>query len=144
SEQSIPDQQKESFLSPTPKTVLMIGTAHEFQSVGNPWEKQFREMLASVVETYGIQIILEEWNDNRGPAVGSTLANAELQWRNVGTSSSPEYDTFVGWINNAYDPQQPTHLYFREYPYEVQERREQFMVQRIKEFMAGCEKGLFV
>ena len=39
-------------------------TAHEFQNVGNPWEQQFREMLPSVVNTYDIQIILEEWNEN--------------------------------------------------------------------------------
>jgi hypothetical protein len=54
----------------------MIGTAHDFQVVGNPWETLFREMASSVVETYEIQIILEEWNDNRGTAIGSTLATA--------------------------------------------------------------------
>ena len=32
----------------------MIGTAHEFQTVGNPWERQFAEMLASVMSTYKI------------------------------------------------------------------------------------------
>ena len=58
----------------------------------------------------------------------------------MGTQNLPEYDTFVGWINNAYDSRQPTHLYFREYPLDIQEKREQFMVKRITELMAGYEK----
>ncbi len=126
------------------KSILMIGSAHDFQVVGNPWVKLFREMLASVVNTYDIQIILEEWNDNRGTSIASTLATTQLHWENVGTQDLPEYNTFVGWINNAYDPQQPTYLYFREYPLDVQEKREQFMVNRITELMAGYERGLFV
>jgi hypothetical protein len=94
-------------LSPTEKTVLVIGTGHDFQVVGNPWEVLFRDMLASVVNTYDIQIILEEWNDNRGVAIGSTLATDQLRWENVGTQDLPEYNTYVGWINNAYDPISP-------------------------------------
>ena len=131
-------------MSPITKNILMIGTAHEFQSVGNPWEHQFRAMLASVVKTYDIQIILEEWNDNRGTAIGSTLANDQLQWQSVGTPSSSEYNTFVGWINNDYDSQQPSYLYFREYPFDIQEKREQFMLKRIIELMVNYERGLFV
>jgi len=126
------------------RSILVIGTAHEFQNVGNPWEAQFRDMLASVANTYDIQIILEEWNDNRGTAIGKTLESEKLKWESVGTPSSPEYNTFVGWINNAYDPQQPTYQYFREYPLAIQETREQFMVKRISEFMANYQRGLFV
>jgi len=130
-------------MTPT-KNILVLATAHEFQNVGNPWEQQFREMLTSVVNTYDIQIILEEWNHNRGTAIGTTLANDQLKWENVGTPSSAEYNTFVGWINNEYNPQQPTYLYFREYPFEIQEKREQFMMNRITELMANYDKGLFV
>lgn len=131
-------------MNPSEKSVLVIGTGHDFQVVGNPWETLFRDMLASVVNTYDIQIILEEWNDNRGIAIGSTLATDQLHWENVGTQDLPEYNTYVGWINNAYDPQQPTHQYFREYPLDIQEKREQFMVKRIAELMAVYERGLFV
>ena len=130
-------------MSPATKSILMIGTAHDFQVIGNPWEKLFREMLASVVNTYEIQIILEEWNDNRGTAIGNTLATAQLRWENVGTQDMAEYDTSkAGYIN--FDPWRAVHLMFREYPYEVQEKREQFMVKRIVELMAGYERGLFV
>src|ERR1700752_2260195 len=113
----------------TPNSILVIGTAHEFQNVGNPWQGQFRDMLATVVGTYDIQILLEEGNVNRGTAIGKTLESEKLKWENVGPPSSPEYNAFVGWINNAYDPQQPTCQYFREYPLAIQEAREQFMVK---------------
>ena len=57
----------------------------------------------------------------------------------------PDYNTFVGWINNEYNPQLPTYLFtFREYPFDIQEKREQFMMKRITELMASYEKGLFV
>jgi hypothetical protein len=127
----------------TAKSVLMIGTAHDFQTVGNPCEKQFYEMLASVVSNYKIQIILEEWNDSRGTAIGKTLMTPQLRWENVGTQDFPEYDTSTAkWIN--FDPYQPVHLMLRDYPYEVQEKREEFMVERIKELMIDYERGLFV
>lgn len=130
-------------MNSAPKSILVIATAHDFQVVGNPWETLFREMLASVVNTYDIQIILEEWNDNRGTAIASTLETAQLRWKNVGTQNLAEYDTSkAGYIN--FDPWRATHLMFREYPYEVQEKREQFMVKRIVELMAGYERGLFV
>lgn len=122
------------------KQILIIGTAHEFQAVDNPREKEFGEMLRSVVNNYKIQIILEEWNDNRGTAIGSTLTNALLQWRNVGTPRTPEYDT-SGYIN--FDPLRPA-LTLPEYRFAIQEKREQFMVQRIEECMAEQERGLFI
>jgi hypothetical protein len=124
----------------------MIGTAHEFQESNdkNSWRDEFSDLLHSLIENYDIQIILEEWNSNRGQAIGETLANKRLQWRNVGTpSNSPEYDTSsAGFIN--FDPERPHHLMFREYPFEIQERREQYMAERIAEYMSLYERGLLV
>lgn len=127
------------------KSILIVGTVHEFQESGsqNPWEQQFREMLGSVLKNYEIQIILEEWNDNRGISIASTLASDKLHWRNVGTPNAPEYDTSKAWFVN-FNPDHPTHLMFRVYPFETQERREQFMVERITECMSSYENGLFV
>ena len=61
----------------------------------------------------------------------------------MGTQNLAEYDTSEAPYINS-DPFGPTHLMFREHPYEVQERRERFMVERITEFMADHERGLFV
>jgi hypothetical protein len=47
--------------------------------LGNPWENGFRDMLASVIEIYNIQLIFEEWNDNRGTAMASTLATHQVR-----------------------------------------------------------------
>ena len=57
----------------------MIGTAHDFQGVGNPWEQLFREMLASVVNTYGIQIIRKS-----GTTIGAPLSAAPSPPLNYG------------------------------------------------------------
>ena len=97
-------------------------------------------MLRSVVANFDIQIILEEWNDDRGTSIASTLADKRLQWSSVGTPNTPEYDT-SGYIN--FEPLRPV-LTLPKYPFETQEKREQFMVQRIKECMSRHERGLFV
>jgi hypothetical protein len=125
----------------------MICTAHEFQdsSTSNPWRGEFREMLSSVLANYKIQILLEEWSAKRGTAIGETLATEEIKWRNVATpTGAPEYDTYAAPINFEPDPNRPSHLSFRQYPFEVQERREQFMLERIVDYMSAYERGLLI
>ncbi len=96
------------------KRITLIGTCHDFQTVGNPWEKEFREMLRSVIENLEIQIILEEWNDSKGVSIAITLKSDKLQWENVGTQDMPEFDTSKsGYIN--FDPDGPHHIMFRRY-----------------------------
>jgi hypothetical protein len=129
------------------KTILMIGTAHEFQGASetNPWRREFREMLSSVLERYRIQIILEEWSARRGEAIGKTLETKEIKWHNVSTPPGvAEFDTYAAPINFEPDPDWPSYLSFRQYPFEVQEKREQFMLERIVEYMSERERGLLV
>jgi hypothetical protein len=93
---------------------------------------------------YDIQIILEEWSDTAGDAIGHTLETEQLYWRDVGTPDKPEYKSFVGFINNNYDPEQPKYTYFREYAFEIHEKREQFMLGKIMEYMTDRERGLLI
>jgi hypothetical protein len=129
------------------KNILMIGTVHEFQEDDqrNSWRSEFREMLSSVVANYRIEIILEEWSAKRGKAIGETLATEDLKWHSVATpSDAPEYSTYAPRINFEPDPSRPGYLSLPQYPFEIQEKREQFMVERTMEYISTYERGLLI
>lgn len=129
------------------KHLVMIGTAHEFQGVNeskNPWKKEFKEMLLSVIETYQQEIILEEWSDNGGISVGQSLEKGELKWCKINPPPTPEYCTEAARIGRRPGPDVPFYLSLRQYPFEAHERRESYMVKSIIEAMETRSKGLII
>ena len=129
----------------------MLGTTHGHQMTECQNEFGFEKCLEWLKKTFHYLIILEEWSEKHGNSVGEQYAmKSNVQWRNVGTSEKPEYETFTGPVNfpghngtiRTHDRNAPP-MY--EYgPFENQEAREKQMTRNIKAEMEGFDCGLYI
>jgi hypothetical protein len=91
-----------------------------------------------------VQVILEEWWADK-QSFASTLATSSLQWQNVGTPNEARFQTCGNALNGhppTHDPNKPI---LQEYgPMDVQELRENYMIDRIKTFMEPFNVGLLI
>jgi hypothetical protein len=127
-----------------PKQIIALGVQHNLQLKGHPLNDRFGQVISSVREKYLVQIILEEWVNDR-QSFGSTVDSSKLKWRNVGTPDDERFETYAYGLNTdpmRYDPKKPM---VQEYgPFDVHEEREKYMVDRIKEAMEPYSVGLFI
>jgi hypothetical protein len=127
------------------KQIILLGTYHEAQHIGHALNSKFSAAISLARESYGAQIILEEWWYHAERSFASTLSTADLEWRNVGTPNEVRFETSVGGLNchpPTYDPSKPI---LQEYgPLATQELREGYMVERIGVFMEPHTVGLFI
>jgi hypothetical protein len=128
------------------KQIIALGTYHEVQHSGHMLNAKFAGVISLIRESYGAQIILEEWLYSEEHSFASTLSTPDLEWKNVGTSNETRFETFTGGLNchpPTYDPAKP--ILQPEYgPLAAQERRESYMVDRIGIFMEPYHAGLFI
>lgn len=126
------------------KQVVALGTYHAAQRNGHALNAKFAGAISLIREEYVVQIILEEWWDAQ-QSFASTLATANLDWKNVGTPTETRFETHRDGLNcypSTYDPTKPI---LQEYgPLDVQELRESYMVDRIRVFMEPYNAGLFI
>lgn len=130
----------------SPKEIIALGTYHDVQLDGHPLNSKLAGVISLICEHYSVQVILEEWSHiPEEVSFASTLAKANLPWRNVGTPNEAHFVTTVGGLNchpPTYDPRKPV-LY--EYPpLNVQELRENYMVERARALMESYQTGLFI
>ena len=127
------------------KQVIALGTYHEAQHIGHALNAKFAGVISLVRESYGAQIILEEWLYSEERSFASTLSTSDLEWKNVGTPEETRFETSVSGLNchpPTHDPAKPI---LQEYgPLAAQERREGYMVERIGVFMEPYKVGLFI
>src|ERR1035441_6165268 len=113
------------------KQVIALGTYHEAQHIGHALNAKFAGVISLVRESYGAQIILEEWLYSEERSFASTLSTSDLEWKNVGTPEETRFETSVSGLNchpPTHDPAKPI---LQEYgPLAAQERREGYMVAR--------------
>jgi hypothetical protein len=126
------------------KQVIALGTYHNAQLHGHALNSRLAGAIALIREKYGMQIILEEWWDSQ-ESFAATLVTMELEWENIGTPITEDFETFRDGLNchpPTHDPREPI---LPEYgPLEAQERREGYMVERVKEFMEPHQVGLLI
>jgi len=127
------------------KQVIVLGTYCEAQRIGHALNAKFAGAISLISESYGVQIILEEWWYHAERSFASTLATVNLEWKNVGTPDETRFETAIGGLNcppPTYDPRKPI---LQEYgPLDVQELRENYMVDCIRIFMEPYKVGLFI
>jgi hypothetical protein len=127
------------------KRVITLGTYHEAQRIGHALNPKFAGVISLMRESYGAQIILEEWWYHTERSFASTLSTSDLEWKNVGTPDEIRFETSVGGLNchpPTHDPRKPI---LQEYsPLDAQERREGYMVERIGILMEPYKVGLFI
>src|SRR5437879_1605127 len=126
------------------KQVIALGTYHNAQQRGHVLNSRFAGAIGLISKKYGVQIILEEWWDAQ-ESFAATLANKEHEWKNVGTPATEAFETLKTGLNSHPPTHDATRPILPEYgPLEVQELREIFMVERVKEFMAPHDVGLLI
>ena len=93
---------------------------------------------------------MEEWAEKLGESVAAKWCEKlELPWFNVGTPDEPQFRTVSGKLtypgNNGtlkWDPRGPG---IDEYgPFEAQEARENWMVNKVRSEMGPYQAGLFI
>jgi hypothetical protein len=127
------------------KQVIALGTYHEAQRNGHPLNAKFAQLISLICESYGGQIILEEWWHHAERSFASTLTTSTLEWKNVGTPDEARFETSTGGLNchpPTHDPAKPM---LQEYgPLGAQERRESYMVDQIAVFMQPYSVAVFI
>ena len=132
------------------RRVVLLGVAHGLQDAGHGQNEEFKERLSFLAGGYSATVLLEEWTHDRPASYASRFAEGRMEYRDVGTSGQPEHTTFVnapitfpghdGTLGPC--PDAPPLMEYG--PLDVQEKREQKMLQNIDEAMQDHRVGLFV
>ena len=131
------------------KTVVMLATFHEWQTLGHDRNSALQERLAYLISKFGVQTVMEEWSEKHESFAKAFATKTGLHWADVGTPLEPSFQTYYGPINFPghdgtlpYDPDSPS---LNEYgPFENQEARENYMANNIKAEMEGYKTGAFI
>ncbi len=132
------------------KTVIMLATFHECQSSEVDPSPELEKTLNYLRLKLGFQIVLEEWAEKLGESVAAKwCASVELPWLDVGTPDEPQFRTISGKVRYPghngtlkWDPRAPQ---IDEYgPFEAQENREKWMMNKVRTEMRPYQAGLFI
>lgn len=123
-------------------TIILLATNHEIQEKDFEDSGEFLRVLEYVLRTWGVQAILEEWTSQKGATVGQKLAQERnLKWINVGTPSTPEFET----AGALYDCIEIPPIVLNRYgPPQVQVKREAHMLAGIRQAMNGIDVALMI
>ena len=136
-------------MAEVPKKLVMLATIHQHQVSGSAGCADLETRLEYLRSKFDVEAIVEEWSDKKGSCAKGFAAKSSLHWANVGTPDEPQFRTYWGLIyypgHNGtlpHDPQAPS---LDEYgPFESQEARENWMVNRVQAEMANYKTGLFI
>jgi len=131
------------------KTVVILATFHEWQTLGHNRNSALEKRLAYLISKFGVQTLMEEWSEKHESFAETFATKAGVHWVDVGTPPEPQFRTYHGPINYPghdgtlpYDPDAPS---LNEYgPFESQEARENQIAKNIKAEMEGYETGIFI
>lgn len=127
------------------KQLIALGTYHQVQHNGHALNAKFATVISTIIENYDVQVVLEEWWYLPERSFASTLATADLQWRNVGTSDEIRFKTSESALNNHPPIRGDVKPILQEYgPLNVQELRENYMVDHITFFMEAHTAGMLI
>ena len=133
------------------KRLVILATAHEFQLVGHPLNRDLGTRVEYLCQAFNTQLVMEEWTEKKESFLQSFIrARAPLVWENVGTPDTEEFSTYhVPPLNHpSHDgtlPADEDAPLIAEYgPYRQQENRERQMVENICSEMEQHDSGLFV
>jgi hypothetical protein len=126
------------------KKIVMITTEHSIQEhdyapQSGPPQGEFRNILLYLVATFSPQIILEEWRPDGSSTIGRSVADGKLAgaWHAIG----PPADLNLSW--HGY--RNLDGLMLREYgPIASQTKREQYMLDRIQEYVHESQVALLI
>lgn len=131
----------------THKRVVLLGTEHSCQFVGNSGNADLRIRLDFLGKQFESTILMEEWSEKGAPSFASTLG---MTYENVGTGSEQEYQTYPnsiqypGYIDGTLD-HDASHPSMAEYgQLDHQENRERAMVEHVCKAMAGHHVGILL
>jgi hypothetical protein len=133
----------------TPKKLVMLATVHQHQQSGSAVCANLEARLEYLRSNFNIEAIVEEWSDQKESCAKGFAKQKALHWANVGTPDEPQFKTYWGLIyypgHNGTLPHDPDAPSLDEYgPFENQEKRENWMVDRVEAEMADYVSGLFV
>lgn len=131
------------------KTVVMLATFHEWQTLGHNRNLALQDRLVYLISKFGAQTLMEEWSEKNESFAKEFATREGLHWADVGTPSEPQFRTYYGLINYpGHDgtlPPDPDAPPLNEYgPFESQEARENEMARNIKAEMELHETGIFI
>jgi len=119
------------------KRLVLFGTRHYSH---NRMPREISEALASVIEKFHPQLILEEWSTTKAQSAASAIADSKnLRWENIGTSALEEFWTYPSSGSDDF----PIGV-VRYGPVLNQDRREGAMCDKIAGAMASVETALAV
>ena len=133
------------------KRIVILGTAHEYQRLGHFLNQQLEIRLEHLRSNFNSQVLLEEWSEKAPPSfAASWAARIGLKYQNIGTPDEnqsvlyrcppidhPSHDGVLGTNFDA-----PS---MSEYgPFEIQEKREEKMVENIRVAMLNDDNGLLL
>ncbi len=133
------------------KKVVLLGTFHKYQPLGDPGNARLEECLRYLSRKFHVQIVMEEWTEEKGPSLAKELApKLGLQFAYVGTPDEDAFRTFWPQISHPdhdgtlpYDPEAPCMLY--EYgPLDAENAREEQMLRSVRKKMEGYTGGIFI
>jgi hypothetical protein len=132
------------------RRVVLLGVAHALQDVGHGMNEEYGKRLSFLAENYGATILLEEWAYDRPASFACRFAEGRMKYEDVGAPAESEFKTFAnapitypghdGTLGPC--PDAPSLMEYG--PVDVQERREQWMVEILDKVMQDHSVGLFV
>jgi hypothetical protein len=132
-----------------PKKIVMLDTIHQHQQSGSAGCANLEARLEYLRSKFNAEAIVEEWSDKKESCAKIFAKQKDLHWANVGTPDEPQFKTYWGLIyypgHNGTLPHDPDAPPLDEYgPFENQEKRENWMVNKVEAEMADYASGLFV
>ncbi len=133
------------------KKIVMLGTLHKYQTLGDPGNDRLGECLAYLSRKFHVQIVMEEWIEEQGPSFAKELAQKlGLKFAYIGTPDEEPFRTCWPQISHPahdgtlpYDPDAPSML--NEHgPFDAQNAREEQMLRSIRKKMEDYTCAIFV
>jgi hypothetical protein len=119
--------------------IVIITTEHSIQKSDYSPKGEFRNILLYLVATFSPQLIMEEWPSDDFSTIGWRIADQHLKgaWHGI----SPPPDLGLSWQKYR----NLDGLMLREYgPIALQEKREQHMLNRIREVTNESQTALLI
>ncbi len=133
------------------KKIVILGTFHKYQPLGDPGNAPLEECLKYLSLKFKVQVVMEEWTEEKGPSFAKELApRLGLEFAKVGTPDEEPCRTCWPQISHPahngtlpYDPDAPSML--NEYgPLDAESAREEQMLRSIRKKMEDYAGGIFL